>query len=302
MTVDTSMPPPNVDQIVRLPDGRAFKLDRYGVPDGPAVLALHGTPGSRLKFSATHDHALRLGITVIAPDRWGYGGTDPHPAPSLPAFAQDIASLADILGLSTFAVLGVSGGGPYAAAVASSLPDRVSALALVAPVGPIAGLAQTPPMSLLHRLCFGPLGRSKATIAGAFLGLRGLLRISQRFGMAVAMTNVPRADRDVLAHPGVSERLAATFREGLAPGAAGPVTDLQMFTRPWPLDLAAANMSARLWLGSEDRNVPISAAEGLAARLPHCEIERLNGAGHLWVALHYDAVLAWIAHATHVEF
>lgn len=295
MTVVRSNPDPIEDRSIRLPDGRSIRFNRYGATDGPAVLALHGTPGSRLKFSATHGHALRLGLTVIAPDRWGYGGTNAHSAPSLTAYADDMARLADALGIATFAVLGVSGGGPYAAAVASRLSKRVAAVGLVAPVGPIAGLAQMPPMSVLHRLCFGPLGRSPTVISGAFRGLWHLLRISPRLGMWVAMLNVPTADRAVLAHEGVRDRLAETFAEGLAPGAAGPATDLQLFTRAWELDLTNARMPARLWIGSQDRNVPLSAAEGLAAQLPDCEIVRLNGAGHLWVALHYDDVLQWIA-------
>ena len=52
---------------------------------------------------------------------------------------------------------------------------------------------------------------------------------------------------------------------------------------------------ARLWLGTTDRNVPLSAARRLAERLPICEPTELPDAGHLWVALHYDEVLDWIA-------
>ncbi len=295
MTVSTSIPRPVAERTVQLPDGRAIRFDRYGAEAGPAVLALHGTPGSRLKFATTQACASDLGLSVIAPDRWGYGGTDAPPCPSLQAYADDIARLADALDLARFAVLGVSGGGPYATAVASRLPDRVVALGLVAPVGPIAGLAKPPPMTLLHRLCFGPLGRSSVVIGGAFSGLRLLLRLSPRLGMFMAMLNVPPADRAVLAHDGVRQRLAATFTEGLTHGAAGPVIDLQIFTRGWDLDFDAARMPARMWLGSEDRNVPLAAAHGLAAQLSNCTVEIINDAGHLWVALHYDDVLSWFA-------
>ncbi len=259
------------------------------------VIALHGTPGSRLKFSTADAPARALSLRLIAPDRWGYGGTSAHPAPSLGAFADDMAALVDRLGLRRFGVLAVSGGGPYAAALAACYPERVTALALFAPVGPIAGVEPT--MTPLHRFCFGPLTRRPRAVRGIFRGLRGLLRLSPRLGIAVAMATVPPADRRVLASPGVRDRLAATFVEGLRPGAEGPAIDLALFGAPWDLDLAAARVPARVWLGSDDRNVPLAAARHLAAALPDCEVVHLDGAGHLWVALNYDVVLRWIATA-----
>ena len=283
------------DRTVTLSDGRAIMLRTYGAPDGRPVIALHGTPGSRLKFSATDEPARRLGLRIIAPDRWGYGGTAAHAEPSLGAFAEDMSALAAALGIVSFAVMAVSGGGPYAAALAACYPERVTALALFAPVGPIAGVEPT--MTPLHRFCFGPLTRRPRAVRGIFRGLRGLLRLSPRLGIAVAMATAPPADRRVLASPGVRDRLAATFVEGLRPGAEGPAIDLALFGAPWDLDLGAARVPARVWLGSDDRNVPLAAARHLAAALPDCEVVHLDGAGHLWVALNYDVVLRWIATA-----
>lgn len=285
--------PAPADGAVRLSDGRTIAYRTYGAAAGRTVLMLHGTPGSRLKFAAAHEAAGRLGWRLIAPDRWGYGGTSPHRAPSLAAFAHDMAALADALAIGRFAVMGVSGGGPYAAAVAAYTPSRVQALALVAPVGPIAGEAPAG-MAPMHRFCFGPLARAPRTTGAVFRLLRGLLAVSPRLGLAVAMANVPMADRRVLAAPGVAQRLAVTFQEGLAPGAQGPVTDLTLFGRDWQVPLQEARMPARLWLGTQDRNVPLVAARRLAARLGACDVHDLSGHGHLWVALNYAEVLSWI--------
>ena len=285
------------DGRITLTCGRVITYRCYGAVDGRPVLALHGTPGSRLKFSTTDDSARRLGLRVIAPDRWGYGGTDVHPVPSLAAFAADMGSLADTLGLARFAVMGVSGGGPYAAATAALLPTRVAVLALVAPVGPMAG-EDNGAVTTLHRFCFGPLARRPGVVAAIFGGLRGLLQLSPRLGLSVAMLNVPRADRQILATGDVATRLARTFIEGLRPGARGPAIDLHLFGAPWDVPLTEAHMPARLWIGSEDRNVPRVATQRLAERLPRCTVEPLHGAGHLWVAVHYDDVLGWIAEAS----
>lgn len=285
------------DDVLRLVDGRVISYRLSGDPQGLGVIALHGTPGARTKFSVADVSAEALGLRLIAPDRWGYGGTSPHPKPSLSAFADDIAALADHLGCRRFAVMGVSGGGPYATAVAARLGDRVSALALVAPVGPMTGQALAG-LRPFHRFCFGPLGRSPRAVSAIFRGLRGLLSVSHRAGLAVAMATVPAADRRVLATPGVRGRLAATFALGLAPGSDGPVTDLTIFSAPWDVDPGAIRTPARLWIGSADRNVPISAALALAEAIPACSVQHLEGAGHLWVALNYPAVLGWLAEAS----
>ena len=291
----TPLPPAiAVDHCIDLAGGRRMQFRSLGPAAGYPVIALHGTPGSRLKFDVTEAPAHRLGLRIIAPDRWGYGGSDPHPAPELAAFATDIARLADELGLDHFAVLGVSGGGPFAVAVAAQLPGRVRSLALFAPVGPIDGEPDGD-IGAMHRFCFGPLARRPGATRLVFKGFRRLLLWSAPFGLRIAMARVAPADRRVLAHDGVAARLAAAFAEGLRTGAAGPSVDLWLFGRRWGLPLGNIRAAARLWIGTDDRNVPVSAAKRLASRIPGCVLAELPGQGHLWVALNYDVLLDWIA-------
>lgn len=277
-----------------MPDGRLVAYRCFGAAQGPTLIALHGTPGSRLKFSAADESAKRLGLRIVAPDRWGYGATSVHKSPSLGAFADDIGHLADHLCIDRFSVLGVSGGGPYAVAVAAGQPKRVEALALVAPVGPIAGEADCE-ITLFHRLCFGALARRPAAIGTVFRAFRAALAVSPQLGMRLAMIRISPADRKVLRRGHTAARLGATFVEGLQPGVAGPITDLSLFGRPWNIDFAKTAMPARSWLGTADRNVPLSAVRRLSRHLPTCELVELEGAGHLWIAENYESVLGWIA-------
>lgn len=291
-----SLAPDLGDRIVRLGDGRRVATREFGLQAGLPLIALHGTPGSRLKFLAADSAARAAGIRVIAPDRWGYGATDHNPEPSLAAFARDTIALADRLGLARFAVLGVSGGGPYAAAVAAEAPARVAALALAAPVGPIHG-EDDAEISRFHRLCFGALAQRPAAVGAVFRTLRTVLGVAPDIGMRVAMLRVAATDRRALRHGDTAMRLGETFVEGLKPGVAGPVTDLALFGAPWNIDLARASVPARLWLGTADQNVPRSAARRLADRLPACELVELPGEGHLWIAQNYATVLGWISQA-----
>jgi pimeloyl-ACP methyl ester carboxylesterase len=281
------------DRLIAFGDGRVMSLREYGDPVGAPVIALHGTPASRLMYSAAKS-AGALGLRLIAPDRWGYGGTSPHPQPTLAAFAADIATAADRLRLDRFAVLGVSGGGPYATATAALLPNRVTALALVAPVGPIADVPGVK-LSPFHNFCFRTLPHVPGSLRLVFAAFRWGLKASPERAIRVAMVRSPPRDHRVLANREVHARFTAMFAEGLRPGVAGALIDMDLFSKPWRVSLHAIAAPSSLWIGTNDNNVPIDAAYKLAAAIPGCELIEMKDEGHLWVALNYDGVLGWIA-------
>jgi pimeloyl-ACP methyl ester carboxylesterase len=285
------------DQRLRVPDGRTLGFRIYGDPQGTPILFLHGTPGSRLKFSIVHEAGRDLGLAIVAPDRWGYGLTDAPPVPSLRVFGDDMAALMDKLGRRSFAVGGISGGGPYAAAVAACLPSRVTALALVSPVGPIADAGLGPSLPLLHRLCFTVLPTRPRTVSTAMRAFRWSLSHTPRLAGRLTTWRAARTDKRLIGRSEVRQRLLRSFSEGLRPGTAGPNTDLAIFSRPWQVDLAAIAAPSRLWIGMRDSNVPITAARILAERIPRCVLTELPNEGHLWVSVHHADVLEWIASA-----
>jgi len=283
------------DQLLRLPDGRALGYRVWGHGAGLALLFLHGTPGSRLKFAIGHELGRKLGLAIVAPDRWGYGLSDVPPRPSLRAFAGDMAVLMDHLGHGRFAVGGISGGAPFAAGVAAHLAPRVSAVALVSPVGPIADAGGAAAMPPLQRFVFLALPRLPALTAALFSFFRLSLQYWPRLAARLATLNGGAADKALIALPKTRDRLLLSFREGLRAGSSGPITDLLLFSRPWELDLAAISAPARVWLGSADNAVPRAAARALASAIARCGYEEMGGQGHLWVAANYPSVLAWIA-------
>ncbi len=283
------------DQCLRLSDGRKLGFRVYGDPKGAPILFLHGTPGSRLKFSIAHEAGEELGLAIIAPDRWGYGLTEAPQTLSLRRFGDDMAALMDDLGRESFAVGGISGGGPYAAAVAACLSRRVTALALVSPVGPIADAGLGPSLPLLHRLCFTVLPTRPRTVSTAMRAFRWSLAHAPRLAGRLTTWRAARPDRRLIGRSDVRQRILGSFSEGLRPGTVGPNTDLAIFSKPWQVDLAAISAPSRLWIGSRDSNVPIAAARILAQRIPRCVFTELPNQGHLWVSEHHADVLAWIA-------
>ena len=102
-------------------------------------------------------------------------------------------------------------------------------------------------------------------------------------------------DKALLARPEIARWLLGSFREGLKPSLAGPVCDLQLFSRSWGVDLGAIRAPAHLWIGTADTAVPIGAARLLARSIAACAVTELPADGHFWVAANYRDVLEWIA-------
>ncbi len=232
--------------VMRLSCGRRFSYRVYGPPDGLPVLALHGTPGSNLKFRPASTVAATLGLRLIALDRWHYGLTDAPSTPSLAGFATDVGEIADQLELARFAVIGISGGGPYAAAVAAQLGRRVTACALVAPVGPIAGVEPRPRLGLYHHVAFRILPRLPGVLPAAFGLLAGVSRRAPQLATRIAAGRAAPADRAIARDRDFALSLGQTFAAGLSRSARGPVIDMQA------VQPAMANRSRR-HLGANGR-------------------------------------------------
>lgn len=108
----------------------------WGAPEARPVVLLHGITG----HARVWDHlAERLArdFRVLALDQRGYGDSEEPAEPDyrLATMADDLASFADALGLTTFALVGHSMGGRIAIAYAGAHPDRVERL-LIVDIGP----------------------------------------------------------------------------------------------------------------------------------------------------------------------
>ncbi len=86
---------PRIDTVIELSDKRRLAFAEYGDPDGAPVFLFHGLPGSRLSWGLLPDNPFPSGMRIIAPDRPGYGKSDPKPGRTQLDWANDVAELAD---------------------------------------------------------------------------------------------------------------------------------------------------------------------------------------------------------------
>jgi len=295
----------SVSEFVELADGRCFGLARYGAENGLAVLALHGAPASRIMFDVTDAAAKKLTLQIYCPERPGYGVTPKDEAPTLETRVADLEAIADRLGLQRFAVLGVSGGGPYAVALAARLGRRVNGLALVSPMGPIAQFMAAKRAGTIgseygsvprgHRLFFLELPkRKRLLVLQAGIGARAFKAAPNSFAKIFAQL-LSRSDTKVLSQPHVEKSLVAMTLEALRHGVGGGMADLTIFSRPWPVHFERITAPAILFQGTADRIVPVPVSVWLADLIPNCRFELREGAGHFWVYDHVGEVLKSLA-------
>lgn len=122
---------------ITLSDGRRLYYAEHGDSKGKPLFFFHGWPGSRLRSSFYDSIAKKLHIRIISPDRPGYGLSDYQENRTLLDYPDDIVELADALRIKKFAVVGVSGGGPYTAVCAYKIPERITKAGIVVGAAPM---------------------------------------------------------------------------------------------------------------------------------------------------------------------
>jgi pimeloyl-ACP methyl ester carboxylesterase len=278
----------NTELEITLSDGRRLTYAEFGDDRGIPVLYCHGFPGSRMEAQLMHQAASQLGIRVIAPDRPGFGGSDPCPERLLTDWAIDILALAEHLDIESIRLIGLSGGAPYAMACAARLGARVSAISLVCPLAPLSHASN---MDVLNWSL--QLGFATAQIAPWMnqMLLNGWTRpfaLHHPDGLfLMLLATLPAIDQRALSKPEARLSVIASIRESLKPGASGANRDMQLYASEWEFDLANIHQLVKLWHGTADQVVPLDHAHWYASTLPHCESHLIDGEGHYSLPINY---------------
>ncbi len=279
-----------------LVDGRTVVVRDAGDPSGAPVVYFHGTPGSRLDIGFGDDMAAARGVRVISVDRPGYGAA-PFAPYGLRSVARDAAAIADGLGLGRFAVLGWSGGGPFALAAAALLGERVTRVGVA---GGAAPFEQVPgAMDRFtddDRLALSFLPGDPARAAEQFrLGNEEMLQLM------VSVRDDEQApwidwlwgasDPDVVSDPLLRRALRSVLHEGLRQGPLGVAWDNVAWTGPWEVDPRDARCPVHLWYGDRDEMVPVVNGTWFAENLPDARLVVYPGEGHLVPMRHWPEIL-----------
>ncbi len=268
------------DQTMKLADGRALGYAEFGDPSGKPVLFFHGFPASRLEGIALDVPARAVGVRLIAPDRPGFGLSDPKPGRSFSDWPEDVIQLASHLRIYDFAVLGTSGGSPYVVACADRICERLTAAGIVSGISPLHSRAVRLAMKPDQRRMFVSVARFP-WLARRILA-RSMQAVQADFPSVLRRMAAERPDMDksVLERPDIKEMLRANLTEAFRQGVAGAVQELALYPGSWRLALKNGTCPVQIWQGRKDVITPPSMAEELASLLPHTLTRWYPNEGH----------------------
>ncbi|TQM45508.1 alpha/beta fold hydrolase [Pseudonocardia cypriaca] len=267
---------------LRLPDGRDLRIHDTG--DGDTALVWHhGTPQTGALYEPLLGLARQRGMRLVSYARPGYGGSTPRPGRTVGSAAADLAQVADVLCLDSFAVMGSSSGGSHALACAALLPGRVTGVVCFAAIAPFTG----------DDSWFDGMADDSA-LRAALAGREARMRHAEQseFDPAVFTT----ADFEAL-----SGTWAAMGVDAGAADRAGPdgqVDDDIALVTPWAADLALMDAHVLLVQGEQDRIAPRTHAEQLARTLPQSELWFRPDDGHISVLDACPQAMDWLLEVT----
>jgi pimeloyl-ACP methyl ester carboxylesterase len=269
---------------VRTPDDRSLEVLVIGPQDGLPLVFHHGTPGGVAVYPPMVAAAAACGLRVVLYARPGYGGSTASPGRQIVQAAADVETIVAALGGREFVTAGWSGGGPHALACACLLPGRCLAAASLSGVAPYDAEG----LDWLAGMAEDNVGEFSATLAGE-QKLTALLTEVAPLMQSLSGPDLAAGIGDLASPPDkealegqLADFVAATFRNGLQPGIAGWRDDDLAFVRDWgfPVD-APGSAPVGIWQGDQDRMVPYSHGEWLAAHIPGSRVHLSRGTGHM---------------------
>lgn len=282
--------------IARSSDRRVAVHRLHEGSSGRTVLFLHSAPGAGL-FDPGPRHTQRQDITLVAPDRPGYGGSDPMPEgewATVVSAADDAAAYLDEFGGGPAGVAGWSEGGRVALALAARRPDLVDRVAVVATPAP------DDEVQWIHdelRAGIDAMRGLPADTVHAALNeqLAGFAQLEPDSDAGLSAVGDPAVDSAALLDGG-RDRLAGMLREAFRQGVVGLAQDIAGYTlQPFGFDPAAVAAETLLIYGGKDAEIGPPHGAWWQRALPNGRLEVVPESGHLVVVPAWERVLGHLA-------
>ncbi|MBV7334858.1 alpha/beta hydrolase [Chloroflexi bacterium TSY] len=277
--------------VITCRDGRKLGYAEYGAPDGTPTLAFIGAASRHLR---PPDEITRTaGVRLITVERPGFGLSDIQPGRTLLNWPDDVVDLTNALNLSTFAILGASQGGPYAAVCAYKIPERLTKVTLVSSLAPFDAPGVTDGMN--PGLRFLPILANRAPwMLSAMQKLTAVLvRRKPQMIIKQLLRSLSEVDRQVFQQmPQLEAAFLQDASEIYRQGSQGITHDIRVVCQSWGFDLCDIQIPIAFWQGEQDMNVPAAMGHYLARRFSVSSINFVSDAGHFLLYSHWQEIIA----------
>ncbi|MET7472930.1 alpha/beta fold hydrolase [Streptomyces sp. NPDC005648] len=280
--------------------GRRLRVEVSGDPRGRPVFLLHGMPGSRVGPRPRPMFLYQRGARLISFDRPGYGGSDRRPGRRVVDVVEDVAAVADALGLGRFAVAGRSAGGPHALACAALLPGRVTRAAALVALAPrdAEGLDWFAGMAPFNVREFQTAFTDPERYAAGIIPRSAAIRRNPGKLLEDLRSDLTGEDRLIVSDSGIRSMLLRNYLEALRASPYGWIDDALALTSPWGFDPSQIRVPVMLWHGAMDVFSPAAHHSWLAARIPRAKAVLDPDAAHFSALRALPDVLDWLLSGT----
>ena len=254
---------------LQLTGGATLTYREFGDAQGEPVFFFHGWPGESQQGSLLHEAALAMGCRLISPNRPGIGGSSRQPERGLLDWPPLVAALADHLGLGSFRLVGLSGGGPYALACVWALGSRVKSCATVCGALPAAPGPDRQQLSPVYQSMLAVHDRAPWLLQAALVPLVRVARIPPpRALFWLGLRTLGPSDRAALWPKDHFSQYFPAFQSAMRSGMRGLWEDGEPYSSPWGFDPAEVHAPLSIWHGTQDRNFSSAGAASFAAGIP----------------------------------
>ena len=249
---------------ISLPNGITH-YEMGGSESGEPIILIHGFSVPYFIYDPTFEFLTHSGFHVLRYDLFGRGFSDrPHARYDLDLFVQQLADLLDTLNFyRPVNLIGLSMGGPVAAAFAIRHAGRVDKLVLIDPLG-AKPVSISPILTAAKIPIVGEVGFS-------LIGSEGLVRnIASDFFDPSLVKHFQAQYKMQMQYKGFKRAILSTIRNDM----------LGSFTHVYRA-LGKMDRDILLFWGRNDTTVPFEHSNDLRAVLPQVEFHVIENCGHI---------------------
>jgi len=264
-----------------LPDGRNLEYLTNGLDSSTAVILHAGTTQDIEGWTTWHQKFAQRGIRSISIGRSGYVASTAKPGRITIDIADDVADLAQSLGITEFVNIGLSGGGQHA--IATGLDPRSRGVVTVGSLAPFAELGED-----FYK------GMQQVDIdeyADALRDINDLVKRFQAWLDPAPAYLAPKeiSERDQLAQSKDSYKVLMDSCDfTMRAGWDWVADDYSSYLKPWGFDPRDVKVPVIIWQGGLDKNVPVVHGEWLNQNIPNTQYELRADESHIGLFVNYE--------------
>lgn len=268
---------------ITLADGRRLSYMEFGKGDGMPVFYFHGAPSSCLEPLLVGEEVFcRHGLRIIAPNRPGIGHSDFQVSRKFMDWPSDVISLADHLKLENFSLLGNSGGGPYVAACAARIPERLLS-AVVVSGGWQMNLPETRRyLQFPFNLFWIVTAKLPFLLPILLSAMKSSPTEPREKRLKRAQRIIPMPDYQAIIYSNRLEVLGEAVNEALR-SMRGVTWDLRLFVAAFGFSFSDITFPITFFHGDLDSNLPVELARDRVDQIPNARLITFKGEAHLSV-------------------